>query len=138
MRVETPLTYASSTTAMIACSERRRGSKNDGKYELPRAFLRDQQLDLPDPRFPPPRPIPVAMRHPRLRRDLAERSANLSLKQLALSISSRAKSVTASLTKSSKPTVHRLGDDIGNRHALTFGRRVAGGNLTPRLPQIRT
>ena len=27
----TPLTYASSTTATIACSDRRRGSKNDGK-----------------------------------------------------------------------------------------------------------
>ena len=30
----------------------------------------DQQLDLPDPRLPRPRAIPVAMRHPRLRRDL--------------------------------------------------------------------
>ena len=30
-------------------------------------LARDQQLDLPDPRLPPPRPIPVAMRRPRLR-----------------------------------------------------------------------
>jgi len=29
--VETPLTYASKTTATIACSERRRGSRNEGK-----------------------------------------------------------------------------------------------------------
>jgi len=30
-RVETPFTYASSTTATIACSERRLGSRKEGK-----------------------------------------------------------------------------------------------------------
>ena len=54
-RVLTPLTYASSTTATIACSLRRRGSRNDGKYEGPGPLLRDQQLDLTHPRLPRPR-----------------------------------------------------------------------------------
>jgi hypothetical protein len=42
-----------------------------------RPLLRDQQLDLPNPRLPPPRPVPIAMRQPRLRRDLTQRGANL-------------------------------------------------------------
>jgi hypothetical protein len=29
-----------------------------------------------------------------------------------------------------KPTIHRLGDDIGNRHALTFGHRGVSNRLT--------
>src|SRR5205823_1884946 len=39
LRVETPFTYASSTTAMIACSERRRGSRKLGKYDDPDRFF---------------------------------------------------------------------------------------------------
>jgi hypothetical protein len=39
LRVDTPLTYASITTATIACSQRRRGCKNDGKYAGPDLVL---------------------------------------------------------------------------------------------------
>ena len=121
LRVDTPLTYASSTTATIACSERRRGSRNDGKYERPRPLLRDQQLDLADPRLPRPRPIPVAMRQPRLGAT-SPSPAPISA-EISPSINSRATSATASLTKSSSRPSIALRDDIGNRHALTFGHR---------------
>jgi hypothetical protein len=42
-----------------------------------RPLLGDQQLDLADPRLPPPGSIPIAMRHPRARRDLAKFRPNL-------------------------------------------------------------
>ena len=86
-----------------------------------RALLRDQQLDLTNPRLPRPGAIPVAMRQPRLGRDLTERSAdlsgNLAFHQLPGDQRDR---LTNEILK---PTIHRLGDDIGNRHPLTFGHR---------------
>ena len=87
-----------------------------------RAFLRDQQLDLPDPGLPRPRPIPVSMRQPGLRRDLAKPSTNLGadlgFHQLAGDDRDRLPDEIL------KPPVADLRDDIGNRrHALTFGHR---------------
>ena len=80
--------------------------------------------------------MPIAMRHPALGCDLAERGADLladlGFHQLADDQRDRVPDEVL------KPTIAHLRDDIGNRHALSFGRRVAGGNLTPRLPQIRT
>ena len=60
LRVKTPLTYASITTAMIACSERRRGSRNDGR-QLPARVLGIIGSISPDPGLPRPRAIPVAI-----------------------------------------------------------------------------
>ena len=61
------------------------------------------------------------MRQPRLRRDLAELradlSADLGLHQLARNERDRLADEIL------KPTIAHLGDDIGNRHALTFGHR---------------
>src|SRR5439155_26843796 len=86
-----------------------------------RPLLRDQQLDLTDPRLPPPGPIPVAMRGAHLRRDLADRGADLladlGLHQLAGDQRDRLAHEIL------KPTIAHLRDDIGNRHALTIGHR---------------
>ena len=61
------------------------------------------------------------MRHTCLGRDFAERGADLSrdlaFHQLAGDQRDR---LPDEILKS---TIHRLGDDIGNRHALTFGHR---------------
>ena len=106
---------------MIACSERRRGSKNDGKYDAPRALLRDQQLDLPDPRLPRPRAIPIAVRRPCLGRYLSQPGADLiaDLGVHDLAGDQRDRLPDEIL----KPPITHLRNDIGNRHALTFGHR---------------
>ena len=63
------------------------------------------------------------MRQPHLGRDLPQLSTNLSadlgLHQLAGDQRDRLANEIL------KPTIHRLGDDIGNRHPLTFGHRGA-------------
>ena len=61
------------------------------------------------------------MRQPHIRRDLSQRDADLgadlALHQLADDQRDR---LTNEILK---PTIHRPGDDIGNRHALTIGHR---------------
>src|SRR6185437_7236848 len=49
----------------------------EGREVAALPLSRDQQLDLPDPRLPRPRSIPIAMRDPRLRRDLAKLRSDL-------------------------------------------------------------
>src|SRR5439155_574853 len=44
----------------------------------PRPLPRAEQVDLPDPRLPPPLSVPLAMRRPPLGRDLADPGADLS------------------------------------------------------------
>src|SRR5439155_14907079 len=87
----------------------------------PLALLRDQQIDLADPRLPPPRPVPVAMRQPPLGRDLAELRANLGadLRLHQLPGDQRDRLPDEIL----QPTIAHLRNDIGNRHALTIGHR---------------
>src|SRR5947208_8413020 len=95
--------------------------KEAREIRRPGSLLRNQQLDLAGPRLPRPRPIPIAMRQPRLRRDLAQPGADLSrdlaLHQLPGDQRDRLPHEIL------KPTIHRPGDDIGNRHALTLGHR---------------
>jgi hypothetical protein len=61
------------------------------------------------------------MRDPRLRTNLAELGANLArdLRLHDLARDQRDRLAHEVL----QPTVHRLGDDISNRHALPFGHR---------------
>ena len=92
------------------------------KVRRPRPLPRDQQLDLTDPRLPPPLPVPVAMRRAPLGRDLAELSTDLSrdlaLHQLARDQHDRLPHEIL------KPAVAHLRHDISNRrHALTFDHR---------------
>jgi len=93
-----------------------------------RPLLGDQQLELADPGLPRPRAIPIAMRAPNLRRHLTQPSTNLSrdlaLHQLASDQHDRFANEIL------KPTIHRLGDDIGNGHALTIGHRGVSIRLT--------
>ena len=93
-----------------------------------RPLLRDQQLELPDPRLPRPRPIPIAMRQPgsgATSPSSAPTSArDLRLHQLARDQRDR---LTHEILK---PTIAHLRNDIGNRHALTFGHRGVSNRLT--------
>ena len=70
------------------------------------------------------------MRGPRIRRNLAQLgadlAADLALHQLTGDQRDRLPDEIL------KPTIHRLGDDIGNRHALTFGHRGVSIRLTAR------
>ena len=98
------------------CLQERREIRRTGP------LARDQQLDPPGPRLPPPRPVPVAMRRPRLRTDLTELSANLSrdlaLHQLARDERHR---LTHEIIQ---PTLAHRCDDISNRrHALNLDHR---------------
>ncbi len=132
----TPLTYASSTTATIACSLRRRGSRNDGKYERPDRFFGINSSISPTRVSHARGRVPLRCVN---RRSGATSPSSAPISALiSASINSWTTSATASLNEILKPTIAHPRDDIGNRHALTIGRRVAGGNLTPRLPQIRT
>jgi hypothetical protein len=57
LRVDTPLTYASWTTATSACSLRRRGSRKPGKYDPERSLGMASSID------PPGCPRPAPDRH---------------------------------------------------------------------------
>ena len=102
-------------------SFRRRGSRNDRKYDVPCRFSGINSSISPTPGLPRPRPIPIAMSHPRLRRDLTRRSADL-IADLRFH-SSRA---TASLTK------------ISSRPSRTCATTSATVVLTHRSRQSRT
>ena len=84
---------------------------------------RDQQLDLPDPGLPRPSSIPIAMRDPRLRRDLTQLGSDLRgdlrFHQLARDQHDRFAHEIL------QTTVANLHDDIGNPHPLTLGHRGA-------------
>ena len=70
------------------------------------------------------------MRQPHIRRDLSQPGADLAtdfaLHQLAGDQRDR---LTNEILK---PTIHRLRDDIGNRHDLTIGHRGVSNRLTAR------
>src|SRR5947199_6732889 len=97
-RVETPLTYASSTTATIACSERRRGSRNDGKYAGPWRFLGTSSSISPTlvshgrERYP--------LRYVERASGATSPSSAPTSTETSASINSRATNATASRTKS--------------------------------------
>jgi hypothetical protein len=82
---------------------------------------RDQKLDLPNASLPRPRAIPVALRDPGLRCDLAQLRAdlsrNLGLHQLPGDQHDRLAHEIL------KAAIANLRDDISSRHPLTFGHR---------------
>jgi hypothetical protein len=107
---------------MIACSERRRGSRNDGKYEGPDRFFGINSSISP-----------TLVSHARGRYELrcvVRRSGATSPSSAPISAEISASIKLARdqrdrlLDKILKPPIAHLRDDIGNRrHAMTIGHR---------------
>ena len=105
----------------------------------PLTLLRDQQLDLPDPRLPRPGAVPVAMRHPLLGRELAEARADL-ITDLGLDVDGRR--ATGVRLRAGGPVTARRGviltaGSLRTPQLLTVGRGAGRAPARARYPRSR-